>query len=501
LGWREAYFATEGGIWRHDRFTGEPLDPWMTGVGPDRAVRLTGGRVILWHSGSNTLWLARTEGGKAQLCYFRSDQERWFILEDFAPARITSLGEAGAQVLIELGSGEIQALDPFRFRMTELMDTSGAPVRWSGRRGWQPHRFPNYSPVDLRLDFDPAQGLITDRKLLRWRPAYDLQDENEDRRFICYPGLGMGIVDERRFTLEIVQPGPAEPDVKALALDGSAIWVAGGSGAKNGGFSRWMRESRRWERFDREVEFGIESTLASAAVAFNGSVYFGNDLGLAYSVPGESHWHELDRFDGLSGPAVNALARVGGYLAAGGERGLNIIRLPAGPVWKSGDPRLDDLRTGDLCAEADTIWAVGVQGVFQGTAGGSWVALTGSPAMVNEPGRAVAVDDNSVWVGGSGGIRQLDRRSGQWTIHPAEPFLRGAQPLALAAADTLLWVGTTRGLYRFNRRRGSWLRFGTDQGLPEFRIQRLVLEADTLWMGTPRGLTRLIWNRPARDGL
>ena len=104
-----------------------------------------------------------------------------------------------------------------------------------------------------------------------------------------------------------------------------------------------------------------------------------------------------------------------------------------------------------------------------------------------------------LWVGGSRGIRALNRRTGRWTGYLSRVIAPKSFPLCLTANDSLLWIGTDRGLVALNYRKNSWIRYGTAQGLPAERIQTLVLEADTLWIGTPGGLTRFIWNRPQRD--
>ena len=496
-GWREVYFATDNGVWRHDRQTGEPLDPWHTGVGFEAAVPLSGARVVLWHGNSGTLWL-----GGAGLRYWRADRQRWEVMNWFASDRITSLGETSNLVLVDTGGDRFTAVDPFIFTVMGERDTTGLEVRWSGAQGGKPHPYAGYLPVDRTLIYDPDDGSLTDRANRRYKPSDDYYDDFERRHYICYPKLGVAVADARTMQMVLFQTGLAEPDVRAFAIDPEAsgrLWVGGDSDRENGGISLFDRVTGRWERFERTTEFGLESVNARAASVWKGAIFFGTDAGVVFRLPGVSDWQTWDRFDGLSGPAVRAMSVADGCLFTGGERGVNIVKLPGGPIWKAGDRRLNELTTADMTAVGDTVWTVGVQGVYKGTVD-DWLRVSGDDPFAGDPARCVAIDDSFLWVGVSRGIRQMNRATGEWVDHQGEAFFRGARPQTLAAGDSLLWVGTDKGLFRFNRRRGSWISFGKREGLPDERIRRLALEADTLWVGTPNGLSRLIWNRPERDG-
>ena len=498
VAWREVFFATDGGVWRISRSEGTPLEPWYTGIGYDRAVNLSGARAVLWHKNSNTLWVACRSG----LYYCRLDGLRWYQLKGVNFGSIRALGENWDQVVVESDGGDLTAVDPFSLQAIGAADTAGVEMRWVGARGREPHRFPSYALSDPRLDFDPGDGTVTDRNFDHFKPNYDFRDEDEGREYICYPGLGIAVADLRSLRMTIYQPGPAKNDVEAIALDDEGrIWIGGVEETRNGGFSRFDRGSGEWTRFDRTLEFGMESDHAREALFYNGVIYWGTEAGLVYLQSPNYSWRCLDGFDGLSSPDIRTLAVTGGYLIAGSDRGIDFIQTNTNVVWNAGDARLDGLHTESLAVQGDTIWAAGVQGVFKGTLEGRWERISGDSTIGDEPARAITVDERFVWIGSSSGIRQLDRRTGAWTAHLGDVFLKGGKPTALVSNDSLLWVGTNnRGVFRFNRLRGSWLNFGLDQGLPDPRIQRLVLEQDSLWIGSPAGLTRLLWNRPERDG-
>ncbi len=510
IGRREVYFATEGGVWRIERFTGEPLDPWFTGVGLEKAIRLTAGRIILWHDRSNTLWLAAKDG----LYYYRQDVERWYQLDDrtreeLKGARIDALGESGDSVLVELKLRELQgdstqilAVDPFIFRVLGTIPPDKVPeqVRWV-RFSRHPlkRELPRYRLTDPSLHFDRMQGVITDLELDKFWPVAESLDDEADLHYILYPGLGIGVADAIHMRLEILQPGPAGRDVKAIGPGpGGRLWVGGEDDPDKGGFNLFDRAGGRWERFDADVIVGIDSHRARDVLTIGGLVFFATDAGLVYFKPKDAGWFTLDRFDGLAGPNIRALTAAEDILFLGGDMGVNLRELQAGSIWSAGDRRVDELRTSDCVSDGDTVWIAGLQGVFRWTPEGGWEPFAGK-GISGEPARSLAITRTRLWIGGRHGIREFDRRSGEWAEHPGRVFLRGGMPLSLASNDSLLWVGSDRGLFCFNRLRGSWLEYGTGQGLPHPRIQRLILEADTLWIGSPAGLTRFIWNRPERD--
>jgi len=501
IGRRVVYVATDSGVWRFSRYTGDPLDPWYTGIGIQEAIPLTGGQVILWHENSSTLWLATMHG----LLYYRSDYQTWYRLENYRlnGKRITSLGETDRLVLVEIDDahGGIYQVDPFSSMIDVMKNDPPGKVRWTGRRGWTVHEYPHYYPTDFDIFFDREDGRITDWEHHSFKPVYEAYNEYDQKRYLCYPGLGLVVADEHRRSLEVVQLGPAGSDVKCIAIDDDGtIWTGGDNRYVRSGFTHFDRERGHWKRFDSRLIPGLDSHHAWDVITHNKYVYFATDHGLVYCKPDRRDWHTIDRFDGLVGLFTRALSIGAGYLYVGGDDGLNRITLPSGPVWGTESVNANELITSDLTAEGDTVWAAGLQGVFRIKPKIKPERVIDGQIIGRESVRSIAIAESTVWVGTTRNITAFDKENLTQTDYLESVYLKGGKPLTMACNDSLLWVGTDRGLFRFNRLRGKWSEFNTQHGLPHTRIQRLVLEADTLWIGTVRGLTRFIWNRPERDG-
>jgi len=504
IGRREVYIATDGGVWRFDRFNGTPLDPWYTGVGLYEAFPLHNARVVLWHDPTLSLWVATTamEG----LFVLRTELRTWYHIKDILFAgQITSLGDAGDSLLIEIDGSEgvMFSIDPNSNsgRWTTFKSDPPENTRWIGKRNWQPHTYQNLIPSDFSIFFDPDDGTIIDWEQDIFKPVFDLLDEQEYKRYVCYPGLGLVIIDEHRRKFEILQLGPAGSDVRSIGIDDDgSIWMGGENRIKKTGFTCFDRENGTWQRFSKNLIFGMDSEYAWYLTVINNWIYFATDLGLVFCESNRDNWHTVDRFDGLAGQQIRALSSARDILFVGGERGLNRFKLPSGPVWDAGSEDLNELMTGELVSEGDTTWVAGLQGVFRIPPDALKKKSYQAQLIDEETTRTIAIATDRIWIGTNTCIKGFDRTNGTLEEYISiEGFFRGRKPLSLAANDSLLWVGTEGALYRLNRRRNHWIEYDERHGIPHPLIQRMVLEEDTLWICTPKGLTRFIWNRPLRD--
>ncbi|MBM3329666.1 MAG: hypothetical protein FJY67_09395 [Calditrichaeota bacterium] len=494
---REVVVATGGGLIRLERATAQPIDPWATGVGWDRALPLSGGRIVLWHPESRTIWLAARDA----LLYYRWDIERWARLEGVAGGEITSLGDAGDLVIVEQGR-RLQAVNPPSYHLYTLparFDTSG--IRWQGRRRLPPSEFPFYHPTDIEYGFDPSSGgAINDLQLNVFRPVSERFDPDYRRRYICYPGLGIAVADERTGWIEVREPGPAGMDVQAFHfMDQGQVWIGGNNSGAREGPVIWNRRTGRWKSFAPRATPGLETGAVRAIAVYGGALYLAGNAGLVLTDLKGVNFRTLTRFDGLQGGSLRALSVAGGWLYIGGDQGVNRYALPKGPMFRSGSPKVDDLRTSSFATDGDTVWAGGLQGIWRSVSDGRWSFVSGEETIGDEAALSLAVTGEHLYIGGPRGIRILNRRTGDWRAIPGEVFLGGEAPLALLPADTNLWVGTELSLYRYDLKIGEWVRFGTREGFPVGRVNQLAIEGDSLWVATQKGLTRFLWNRPGRQ--
>lgn len=499
---RFVYFSSDNGIWRLDRLWGESVTPIFSGLGIESAVDVRDGILQLWHDESSTYWVWSKKRG---LKYYRWDLDRWYRFDFIDPhTRVMGLGETDQLLIVHaiqtegnIDEDRFIQLDPYSFNVTETLDVPPANVRWN--RPWKPHSFPFYWLDDSDLRFYSDDGSLKDRFNRQYNATFDVYDELYKRRYICYPGLGLGVVNERHQNMKIIQPGPAGKDVQCFALSGSGFaWVAG-ENPNNSGINLLDRKTGNWQHFNSDYVRGLESHRIYDILTYRTSNYFASDQGLAVFNADKARWKTYDRFSGLSGLELRALEIAGDELFIGGDYGLNRMKLPKGKISPAGDPRVNDLRTADIVSDGDTVWVAGLQGIFRYEPD-KWQRIgTEGYAIGDEAGRCLAITNNFLWIGGERGIRELNRKTGEWRGWLSYVYLNSSSPKALAANDSLLWVGTNNGLFAMHLRKGSWLFYGMREGLPSPDIQCLQVEADTLWIGTPEGLTRFIWNRPDRD--
>lgn len=494
---REVIVATGEGLWRWDRFTMTPLDPWVMGIGWERAIDLRGGRVLLWHPETQTLWLAT----RNQLLYFRTDVERWKLLET-SGALITSLGDAGREIWVERDK-RIEVIDGFTLQnLGSPTDSAQREVRWQGRRGWKPHSYPPYREKELRLRFFPRDGRVEDEDWSVFQPIYDLADDEFQRSYICYPGLGLGVGDEKTMRIEFFQLGPSGGDVKAIALEEDGrVWLGGNNPDPREGITLWERQTGSWKRFGWRITPGMKDQSVNDIAVDGGRVYFATRGGLVIYDQTSNQFRTRDRFAGLAGDYLWSVRTFGGWLLVGSDQGVNRVRFSPEVVLRAGDKILDQMRSVQIAVDRDSAWVAGGEGVFKTGVNFQWERVSGEKIIGDEPTRALCATPKTLYLGGRGGVRMWDRERGVWSSIPSRPYLSGLGVLSLMAdpADSLLWIGTDGGLFRYSRQWGYWRHYTTDQGLPHLRIQTLRLEADTLWIGTPKGLTRFLWNRPERD--
>lgn len=490
---RTIYFATNGGLWRLDRFSGESLDPWNWGKTSDRAVQLFGSSIVHWHNTTSTLWLVV----RGELMVKQWGTDRWRTFENASIREVIAVGSNNESVFIYLESSEprFAEIDPVTLQLKDLIAAPPGDVRWSGI--WQNHEFPQYYMNDYRLSFNPVDGSVEDFKDNRFYPVFDLVDRRFKRRYICYPGLGIGIVDEVRMRLDIIQPGPTGTDVSGMTISpGGFIWIGGQHQVENGGMSLFDRGTGTWNSFDPSVVPGIDSRKVWDIVTYKYNAYFTTDAGLVCYIADKNRWETLNRFDDLTNTELSAVEVVDGQIIIGGRNGLNRVIPPVGPVFPFDDEQIKHLRIHDIIADKDTFWVAAFQGLYRFDPDGDFELIqVDYPMSGDEAVNCLAINGGALWAGGRHAVLRYDRLTGDWTHYLSHVHLENSSPLSIAANDTLVWIGTDQGLYAGNLNTNSWNRFGNPEGLPSERIQTLTMEVDTLWIGSSAGLTRFRWNR------
>jgi ligand-binding sensor domain-containing protein len=116
----------------------------------------------------------------------------------------------------------------------------------------------------------------------------------------------------------------------------------------------------------------------------------------------------------------------------------------------------------------------------------------------------MALQGESLWVGGQDGVYRLDRKTGQIQEKlERDPPLEHVRAL-LVDDEEALWVGSDQGLFRYHAE--TWRSFSTDDGLPDRRVNALALDRNgRVWVGTWGGAAVLedgYWSAlQSQDGL
>jgi len=188
----------------------------------------------------------------------------------------------------------------------------------------------------------------------------------------------------------------------------------------------------------------------------------------ARALAAESIWLVLDD-NVLSSNEVYALARDGKFLWVGTANGLVKLDAATGAPTLSGVPDLPEgTRVRAIAADSKEVWL--------GTANRGVIRYRKDNGNTRVYGRldglpshqivAVAMDENEVWVGGSGGLSRFNRVTNEWTPYRTGREFTGREVTCIALTPFSVWVGTQNtGVFRFDRVAEKWEAFTTQNGL------------------------------------
>lgn len=117
---------------------------------------------------------------------------------------------------------------------------------------------------------------------------------------------------------------------------------------------------------------------------------------------------------------------------------------------------------------------------------------------IEENVTALALDKQSLWIGGdntiqapSRGISRFDLDTQEWTYFQPNHIigLENAQIMTILPDSNQVWFGTHSGLTRYSKNQNRWLTYRDTERWG--RIQGLAKDRNTLWIGSERGLAYL----------
>ena len=302
-------------------------------------------------------------------------------------------------------------------------------------------------------------------------------------------GNGLLRVDPTFNRAEHLPFGLLEPGVGALARAADGIWV-GGLGTLTGrsGLVFASSDLQRWKWLDGPPSRPFVGARVNALSISGRTAWIGTSRGLLrMELDDENRVDRWDAADGLPADGITSVAAGASGAWVGTTGGLALVDRAAhavGPriavrdlmlwtdtLWIASDvgvmaivptdsvPRrlsLSDARLGravSAIARSDSVLAVATETEL--------IEIDLNARRVLPPRAAsfatlrvttrLAMDENTIWVAGEGGVLAVHRASGRSTVLPVGLTLP-APSTALALTRDFAWIGTRDGLVRVRRR-------------------------------------------------
>ena len=483
---RMLFVASEDGLAIHDRFTERWLPP-LTATGGFPTTRFT---MLSADPGRDAVWI----GAVGEVLLYEPELDR--LSRAIVPGRVEFIvfdrddPSAGAFV----GSGRSWT------RVTP--DGLAIPVRPEeipppGRQ-W---RTPDLDDLYRQHPSLRAFGtlLTRDESFRAWEPSAGTRIGDLSEAWIGTLGGGLYVVDPLFNRARHVPYGLFERGASALLPTTSGVLI--GSDGRDlrgsGGVTTADATLQRWEWFRGPPDGTMTGVRVNDLAIANGALWLATSRGVAWrplgggGTPGGSAaWRWID--DGLGtgvwslapsatglwvgtdrglssigsggvslaaptgGSRVRALVRDGDSLWVGSDAGLLLMRGAVAAAQLVGERRTLSPTTNALdgrirgLARADSVLVVGTDDavVVVNLRARSASLLTGSAdARTVAPIAAVAVDAQSIWIAGAGGLLVVDRRTaaGRLVRLPLPP---GVPISDVVAGEELVWLATPLGVLR-----------------------------------------------------
>lgn len=331
--------------------------------------------------------------------------------------------------------------------------------------------------------------LTRDDDLEQWQASAATLAPGRSEVWLGTHGNGLFRVDPTFNRAEHLPFGLLEPGVGALALAADGIWAGGlGLPARRAGLVFASDDLQRWQWRDGPPSRPLAGARVNALAIRDRQAWIATTRGLLrMSVAGDDDFDRWDIADGLPSDVVTSVvARTDGAWA-GTTAGLAFVERSARPVgprvpirevvlwtdtlWIASDagvlalaapdsvPRrlaVDDARLSRAVAtiaRADTILAVAT--------GTDLIEIDLNARRVLPPRATniaalrrverMAMDGQSIWLAGEGGVLAIHRGSGRSTLLSVGMTLPAAAT-SIALARDVAWIGTRDGLVRVRRR-------------------------------------------------
>lgn len=355
-----------------------------------------------------------------------------------------------------------------------------------------------------------AALLTRDARLQSWPVSSGSRAPDRDEVFLGTRGNGLFRVDPIFQSAEHLPYGLLEQGAASIALSGDGVWI-GGSGASTtgrGGVTYASHDLQRWLWFEGPPGRPLGRTRVNAVSSHGSAIWIGTERGvfqldatapdqlrqwtMAHGLPSDLALAVLPGLTGTWIGTARGLALIPPDAHASGERELRAFGTTGAirslvavgeRLWIGSDAGLLTLNTGDpaaaperaaatagevrlrrpilaiaasdsmlFAATADEVFAIDSRSDRVGAA-----ALPGEGAFVWRGITALAADPQTVWLGGSDGVRVISRATG------ASRELRTgrdvpAEVTGIALAPGVAWIATRRGVVRLARQADGGIR-------------------------------------------
>ncbi len=356
---------------------------------------------------------------------------------------------------------------------------------------------------DVYREFPALQSfavlLTRDSRMRSWPISSGTRAPDRSEVYLGTRGNGLFWVDPVFQDSRHLPYGLLEQGARALALAGDGIWV-GGSGdspTNRGGVTYASHDMQRWAWLEGPAGRPLGRIRIEAIASRAEALWLASDRGVFRLEPSQPealrHWSLME---GLPADHALSVAPTFAGVWVGTSRGLAWIdehQERARPAVRSLPPE-SPVRA--LLLLGDTLWLgsdAGLAMIAPASPEGAprWAPAAEQEPRLRQPVRALASADTLLLVATAAEVIPLHARTGQ-----ALPRIAGLDAPAVgvitsvAVDDQTIWVGGTAGLLVLTRATGAARQLRAGRELPG-EVTAVALSPGVAWVATRRGVARM----------
>ena len=498
-GFAYIYFATEeGGILRYHTFQNQFDDPITQAQG----LSSNNIRSLHFDRETGTLWVAT----KHSLDYSYTREGNWTSIPYGNLAlpknvHIRRIGSSSAYVWLDAGASYLKLDRVSGISLGVFTIPDEEKILWSSSRVL----------AGINIPEDIANYTVTEGWLLNGNQfldpfgrTIDITSFYQTRFSDIWLGTGDGTLFLGDTQMETFYPftfGLANSDITTFTKEND-FWIAGRSGFRPGGITRFNPEELQFDLFDFEVTINMNDQSIYASVDTGDEIWFGGEIGILVYKKKENFWRLIDEAKGLPGGHIITMDHDTSHVWVGTPRGIARIHKDSKRSRLTGiEPLLHESFIYDIEVIEDQVWI--------GTSSQLYVYHQDQQALYDfrDMGDLSRISHQQdllknfweiyeykqwVYIASEQGLISYDKKRGQWSMVFETAYLSGRKINAMAFSDEYCFLGTNFGFDRIDLNRF----FQRDYSYPFLgRVNDLFISDDVLWLGTNKGLTKFQWTK------